>query len=163
MHNLGDTLDYEIEVPAEGDYAVWLRYAHHMKAFGTADMGGRTSLAVDGGKPTSLVSLPDTAGWRAYQWGRAATLSLAAGKHTLRWRNDQGHGYDLDVMILSDDPAWTPRGPQWPAAAAARHLVVVEAEEFAREYARWLSFAIADSEPLAKGQKTVFPVSSQTI
>ena len=154
-----DTLDYDVQVPAAGDYAVWLRYAHNMKAFGTADMGGRTSLTVDGGTPTPLMSLPDTGGWRVYRWGHAAALSLTAGKHTLHWRNDQSGGYGLDVMPLSDDPPWAPRDVDWPSAAPGRHLVVVEAEEFARAEAPCLSFGITDSETLAKGQKTVFPYS----
>ena len=120
-------------------------------------MGGRTSLAVDGGKPTPLENLPDSGGWENYRWGRAATLRLTAGKHALRWRNDQGGAYRMDVFVLSDDPAWAPSGGAWPSAAPGRHLVVVEAEDFVRADAPQLAFGITDSEPLPKGQKTVFP------
>jgi parallel beta-helix repeat protein len=159
MHNLGDTLEYEAQAPTAGEYAVWLRYAHNMKAFGAADMGGHTSLAVDGGEPTPLMNLPDTGGWTSYRWGRAATLRLTAGQHALRWRNDTGGSYGLDVLILSDDPAWVPTGGDWPPAAAGRHLVVVEAE-FAKadlEAPHQLVFCVTDCESLPKGQKTVFP------
>jgi len=157
MHNQGDTLDYEVRVPAPGEYAVWLRYAHNMKALGTADMGGRTSLALDGGQPTPLKNLPDTGGWGTYQWGRAATVSLVAGQHSLRWRNDQGGGYGLDAIILSDDPSWAPVGGDWPPAAAGKHLVAIEAEDFVRADAPQFGFGATDVDALPKGQKTSFP------
>ncbi len=78
-------------------------------------MAGQTSLAVDGGPKVVLNNLPDTGGWQDYQWSNSAKLTLTAGKHTLRWSNDKGGGYNLDALILTDDPAWRPGVVEAPA------------------------------------------------
>ena len=111
LHNLGDTLDYEITVPAAGDYAVWLRYT--MEAYqGLADMSGRTSLAVDGGKPTPLLNL----------------------KHRLHWRNDQGGGEgwkhaEHGTVELSAIPATLEREAQTLRAAGFAQFDADDDEE----------------------------------
>ena len=159
MSNVGDTLEYDIQAPAAGEYAVWIRYAHGAKT----DLGGRTSLTADNGKPTPLMNLPDTGSWQTgYRWDRAASLNLTAGKHTLRWRNDTGGGvYVLDALILSDDPGWTPNGGAWPPPATGRHLVVIEAEEFSRANAPHVAPHIVDYkagiwQPVPDGHKNRF-------
>jgi parallel beta-helix repeat protein len=156
LHNLGDTLDYEITVPAAGDYAVWLRYT--MEAYqGLADMSGRTSLAVDGGKPTPLLNLPATGSWTTFRWNRAATLSLTAGKHRLHWRNDQGGAYTLAGLVLTNDPAWAATESTPPPAAQGKHLIAIGAADFVHANAPQLAFGLVDAEALPKGQKTTFP------
>ena len=62
IHNVGDWMDYEVEVPADGEYTVWMYYAALNKPHGNTDMADRTSLTVEGGEPVMLMNLPDTGG-----------------------------------------------------------------------------------------------------
>jgi parallel beta-helix repeat protein len=157
MHNQGDTLDYELTVPATGDYDVWLRYAHGMKALGAPDMGGRTSLAVDRAAPVPLMNLPDSGGWDKYVWGKAATVRLTAGKHVLRWRNDKNGGLGIDQFVFCDDPAWTPSGAELPAVAAGRHRVSLEAESYVHASAPQMGLNVLDVVHLPQDEKNVLP------
>ncbi len=129
MHNAGDWLEWDVTVPADGEYQVWVLYAHGMKQLGREDMAGQTSLSVDGGEPVPLLRLPDTGNWQTHKWSRCATLRLTAGRHVLRWRNDKGGGYNIDAFIFVDDPAWQMSGWRVPPVAADRHLVLIQAEE----------------------------------
>ncbi len=131
IHNPGDRLDYIVDVPADGEYAVWVRYGALNEPHGRTEMDGRTSLSVDGGEPVALMNLPDTGGWTADTWSRAATLQLSAGEHLIRWRNDKGGGLNLDGFVLSDDPDWEPTGTDLAEPAEGRHLVVMHAEAYA--------------------------------
>ncbi len=130
IHNRGDRLDYIVNVPADGEYALWAYYGALNEPFGRTDMAGRTSVTVDDGEPVPLMNLPDTGSWGADTWGRTATLALTAGEHRIRWRNDQGGGLDLDAFALSDDPQWKPQGTELAEPAEGRHVVVFHAEDF---------------------------------
>lgn len=137
-HNVGDRLTWTVDVPAAGTYAVWLRYAHNMARYGTDDMAGRTSLAVDDGDAVPLVDLPDTGGWNAFRWSRCAELTLTAGEHRIAWRNNVGGGINLDAYVLCDDPDWNPEQAignfTWWGAftvqppAEGRHYLLVQCE-----------------------------------
>jgi parallel beta-helix repeat protein len=156
IHNRGDALEYDCTAPAAGNYTVWLRYT--MKAYGgLADMSGHTSLAVDGGPPTQLLNLPETGSWSVFRWARTANLNLTAGKHTLRWRNDQGGAYTLAAIVLTDDPTWAGKDSSLPAVAAGKHLVAIDAADFVHADAVQLTLGLTDVEPLPKGEKTTFP------
>lgn len=130
IHNKGDRMDYDVVVPAGGDYHVWVLYGHNMLAFDCADMGGHTALSVDGGEAVPLMNLPDTGGWGKYEWKRSATLSLTAGKHRIRWQNLKGGGLDLDAFALCTDDDWKPTGHDLADPAAGEHLFVIQVEDF---------------------------------
>jgi len=130
IHNVGDWMDYTINVPAAGEYTFWVYYGALNEPFGNATMDGRTAIRIDGGEPVLLNDLPDTGGWAASRWGRCATLTLTAGEHTLRWENLKGGGLDLEAYALCDDPAWVPAGTNLPPAAAGKHVLTIQAENF---------------------------------
>jgi parallel beta-helix repeat protein len=130
IHNRGDRMDWDVVVPADGDYHVWVLYGHNMLAFDCADMGGRTVLIVDGGEAVPLENLPDTGGWGTYKWSRSAALSLTAGEHRIRWENQVGGGLDLDAFALCTDAAWRPVGHDLADPAAGEHMFVIQAEDF---------------------------------
>jgi hypothetical protein len=130
MHSRGDWLEWDFEAPAAGQYAVWALYAHGMKKLGRADMGGQTSLTVDGRVKVVLENLPDTGDWRSFQWSNTATLTLTAGKHRLRWSNDKGGGCNLDALVLADDPAWRPASWNRPPPPPGKHLVTIQCEDY---------------------------------
>lgn len=139
IHNPGDWTQYRIQIPAAGDYVFYVYYGALNAPHGRNDMSGRTTLSVDGGEPIPLVDLPDTGGWPASRWARAATVRLEPGERILRWQNVQGGGLTLDAFALCDDPKWAPSGLPLPSAAAGRHLVVFQAEGFAASQGRQLS------------------------
>ncbi len=130
IHNRGDRLDYIVDIPADGEYAVWVRYGAHNEPFGRTKMDGRTALTVDDDEPVPLMNLPDTGRWTADTWSKTATLNVTAGEHRIRWQNLQGGGLDLDAFALSDDPDWTPEGTSLAEPAEGRHVVVFHAEDF---------------------------------
>lgn len=159
MHSRGDWLEWDVVAPIAGPYAVWALYAHGMKNLGRPDMAGQTSLSVDGGPKTTLNNLPDTGTWQDFQWTRAAAVTLAAGQHTLRWSNDKGGGYNLDALILTDDPAWRPSSWKRPAAAAGKHMVIIQGED----YKACRGTQITRCSGLSASSKTAFPYRPGTV
>ncbi len=142
IHNPGDFMDWNVEVPAEGDYHVYHYYGAHNQPFGRTDMGGRLAFSVDGGPQVLLQNLPDTGGWTAWKWSeRNATLHLSAGKHTIRWTNVAGGGFNYDAFALCDDAEWKPQGAPPKGPAAGKHLLVVHAETFVKSQGKELSVA----------------------
>ena len=159
-HNAGDWLEWEAQVPAGGDYAVWALYAHGMKQLGREDMAGQTSLSVDGGPKTVLTNLPDTGGWSDFKWAKTATMALAAGKHTVRWSNDKGGGLNFDALVLTDDADWTPVGWRVLKVAPGKHLVVIQGEDYRTSH----GLQIVKCGGLSASQgKTEFPYADGTV
>lgn len=141
IHNVGDSMTYKVQVPAEGEYVVWVHYAALNEPFGRTDMGGRTTLTVDGGAPVFLRDLPDTGGWNVFRWSRSASLALTAGEHTLKWENVQGGGLNLAGFILTDDPNLQPEPGQPVVGAQGTHVVVIPAAEFVESHGPQLSIS----------------------
>ncbi len=139
IHNPGDWTQYRVQIPADGEYVFFIYYGALNAPHGRTDMSGRTTLTVDDGEPIPLADLPDTGGWPATRWARAATVRLKQGERVLRWQNVQGGGLTLDAFALCDDPKWTPSGTTLPPVAAGRHLVVFQAEGFSASQGRQLS------------------------
>ncbi len=132
--------EYDIAVPADGEYQVWFLYGAQNQPFGTDDMAGRCSLLLDGEQRIELDHLPDTGDWKRFHWAPApnAALQLRRGNHRLRWTNDQGPGLNIDAIVLCSDPAWKPAGTP-PTPTANGHLVEIQAEHFARKHGEKLA------------------------
>lgn len=142
IHNVGDFMEWVVDVPADGDYNVFHYYGAHNEPFGRKDMGGRVTFTVDGGEPVVLQNLQDTGGWSTWKWSqRNATLPLKAGQHTIRWTNTHGGGLNYDAFALCDDPAWMPSGAPPKPPAPGKHLIVVQAETFVKSQGKELSVA----------------------
>ncbi len=132
IHSPGDTFVWNVDVPADGEYALWFRYGAQNKPHGRTTMAGRTTIQVDGGKPVVLSNLADTGDWSRYRWAKTATLELKKGTHRLRWTNVKGGGLDFDAFVLCDDPGYTPKGKLKDEPASGKHRIVVQAETFTR-------------------------------
>lgn len=149
IHTPGDWLQWQIEVPSAGDYKAWLLYAAENKPYGHDDMAGRVTLRVDNGEPVALQNLRDTGSFGAFRWSHAATLHLSKGRHTLRWTNVMGGGFNFDALALCDAADWTPRevepGAELTPPPADKHLVVVQAENFSAAQGRELEKSEAPS------------------
>jgi parallel beta-helix repeat protein len=139
IHNVGDWMDYKVTVPADGEYAFWMYYGCDMGSYGVEDMGEHSVLSVDGGEALPLRNLPNTGGWGTFAWSLAANVSLTAGDHTLRWENVKGGGLNLEGYALSDDPNWEPEGTTLSQPAAGKHVLVIQAEDFAAYNGKQLS------------------------
>ena len=151
IHNPGDWMEYEIAVPADGEYRVRVYYGALNQPHGTTTMDGRTVLTVDGGAAVPLLDLPDTGGWDVSRWSDSAILTLTAGPHRLRWENVQGGGLDLAAFALCDDPAWQPMDERLPPVAAGRHLLVIQAAAFVKSQGKQLAVT-----GMGKADKTRF-------
>ena len=149
IHNRGDWLRYEVEIPADGDYAFWIFYGakNGGTEWKTFKMDGRTALVVDGGEPIPLLDLPDTGGWTAARWGRGATVRLERGKRTLVWKNLQGGGLNIDAFALCDDPAWRPEGTRLAKPATGRHLLCLQAERAAEMHGPQVQVSTGGGDP----------------
>ncbi|NLF17240.1 MAG: hypothetical protein GX595_08280, partial [Lentisphaerae bacterium] len=104
----GHAVEYTVEVPVAGAYALTLRYC-------TADEQARRAILVDGALPDASLGaceLPWTGGWSsaASDWrlltvagvdGKPFRFHLTAGRHTLRLVNVQGSA-NLDWLCLHD-------------------------------------------------------------
>jgi len=130
IHNVGDWMDYQINVPVDGEYTFWVYYGALNAPHGNTTMDGRTAISVDGGEKIPLMDLGDTGSWAVSRWGKSATLKLTAGEHKLRWENLKGGGLDLEAYALSDDPNWLPKDENLPPVAAGKHMLLIQAENF---------------------------------
>ena len=145
IHNRGDWMKYEVEIPADGDYAFWMRYGanNRQTEWETADMATRTVLIVDNREPVPLVDLPDTGGWSPVRWSKSAIVPLARGRHTLVWKNVLGGGINIDAYALCDDPSWRAEGTALAEPAAGRHLVVIQAEKMVASEGKQLRVSVS--------------------
>jgi len=139
IHNPGDWMEYNVEVPADGEYAFWVYYGALNAPYGNANMDGRTVLIVDGGTPAPLMNLPDTGGWGTLLWSSAAFVRLTKGEHVLKWQNVKGGGLNLGAYVLSDEADWKPVGTSFPKPAAGKHRIVIQAANFVRSQGKQLS------------------------
>lgn len=155
IHTPGDWIEWDAEVPATGEYALWVRYGAKNEPFGRTDMAGRTAFQVDGGEDVVLENLPDTAGWESFEWSKCATLALAEGTRLLRWTNRQGGGINFDAWALTTDPDWEPVGTDL-AEPVTGVPIVQQAEAWkqaeGREMTRQTHFKeTADALPFGEG------------
>ncbi|WP_285577560.1 right-handed parallel beta-helix repeat-containing protein [Geothrix limicola] len=146
IHHPGDWLEYRVQVPADGDYLLWLHYGALNAPYGVTAMDGRTWVQVDGQRTFPLGDLADTGGWSPARWAKAARIRLSAGTHLLRWQNQKGGGLVLDALVLCDDAAWMPQGTM-TAAPEKGHRVVLPARAFARSHGRQITVNGAGSGP----------------
>lgn len=142
IHTPGDWIEWETDVPADGEYSLWVRYGAKNEPFGRTDMAGRTTVQVDGGEDVPLQNLPDTAGWDRFEWSLCAALRLTEGKHTLRWTNRQGGGINFDALALCADPNWKPEGTELAEPAAGTHVIVRQAEVWTRAEGKEMTRAV---------------------
>ena len=142
VQDKGTWMEYPIDVPADGQYALRILYANsgntNQKFWQTRDMSDRTTIRVDDGRPVLLADLTDTGSFYAgFRWSRSATLELKRGKHVLRWTNVKGGGLHLDAFALASDPKHEPRvqadGELAPPPNGV-HMVVFQAESYSRHH-----------------------------
>ncbi|MCS6949311.1 MAG: right-handed parallel beta-helix repeat-containing protein [bacterium] len=150
IHNVGDTLVWRIRVPESGRYRLWLRYAAD-NVGDASDMSGRCAVQVDDGIPIPLRNLANTGGWGQYCWSLVAELELQAGERTLRWKNLQGGGLNLDALVLVQDTEWNPEQAigdfQWWGAfrldkPKQGHLILIQAEACDEAIGREVTVAV---------------------
>ena len=115
VHDVGAEMSYHVQFPADGEWAVWLRYGTHMDLYGRPGMSKCTTISLDGREPVWLDNLPNTGDWHAYKWSRSATVHVSAGRHALVWKNMVGGGIGIDAMVFSSDPHFTPGDAPFPS------------------------------------------------
>ena len=138
IHNVGDFMEYAVQVPADGEYRFLMYYAALNEPHGRKDMDGRTVLVVDDKQTIPLANLPDSGGWGTYRWADCARIRLTKGSHRLRWENVKGGGLDVDGYVLTDDPKWTAAATELPPAAPGKQMIVIQAENFSRSQGKQL-------------------------
>lgn len=140
----GDRVRYEFDVPRQGTWSLWLRYACDMSWRQKPGMSGSTTVRIDGGPPVPLENLPNTGGYDWFTWSRTAGLKLSKGRHRLVWENVAGGGLNIDALLLAADAAYEPTDEPYPTATQS--VLLRQAEDFA---------AIEAARPQVPGRKCV--------
>ena len=134
IHNEGDYLQWQVNIPAARTYDIWI-YA----AIGAGEISGNTTLAPDGGDPVVLQHMTDTGGWGQFRWHHAGRIALDRGRRALQWTNVKGGGLNFDAMLLTDEADFQPAAVDLPAPAPDDHRVVIQAETFTQARGKDLS------------------------
>lgn len=127
IHNKGDTLEYELSVPKEGEWTVWMRYAADNASYGIKDMGGRTALIANEEKPVILLDLPNTGDWGKFTWSKVGMIKLKKGSNRIRWVNVEGGGLNIDAFLFAFSPDWVPPKEGFPLPSS--EVLILQAEE----------------------------------
>lgn len=130
IHTPGDTMEYQLEVPATGTWTVWLRYATDMAPWKQPGVSDRHTLTVDGGEGVWLRNLENTGSFGAFKWAQSAELKLTAGHHTLVWKNVKGGGISIDAFAFALDAKFVPT--QNPPPVNGPQVVVLQGEDCSR-------------------------------
>src|SRR4051794_15739929 len=121
----GNSLTYQLEVPAAGAYDLQLRYANSTGGDGQNTTRTLTA-ALDGTK--SRLSLPTTANWDTWTLVKLPNVQLSTGKHTLTVSRAPGDSGNVNI----DSLALTAAGAAYPSPASVAtpcpYGVVCEAE-----------------------------------
>ena len=133
MSTGANKIEFDIEVPRDGEWIVHARYATEMSFRGHSGASGRTTLSVDNGKPVPLENMPNTGDFDAFQWTRCATLELPAGRHRLMWRSRGGRFVKLDALALTQDPDFEP--PEGAMPCPSGDVLMLRSEDVSRFYA----------------------------
>lgn len=132
VFNKGDELEYEVSVPEEGRYELWLLHSGSNRAFGFEDMSGRTSISADGKPPAGLMNLRDTGSPGKLSWSKCAGIFLEKGKHKLTWRNDEGGHILIEKFALCSGGAYASGEELRIKKSSPGRIVIIPATGFVR-------------------------------
>jgi len=123
-HGLGRPVEdatTTVEVPAAGEYRVWVRTRDWVAPWKALGAPGRFKLLVSG-KP-----LPATFGTEGAQWHwqDGGTIRLAAGKTTLALHDLTGFEGRCDAIVLTTDRNFTPPNEDPQMAAFRRKMLAL--------------------------------------
>jgi len=130
LHNRGDRITYQVQLPAAGRWQVWLRYATEMSPWKQPGVSGNMTVQLDKGPAVKLKDLPNTGSFGTFRWSRSATLDATAGDHQMVWQNVRGGGIHLDAFALALDAQYVPGDKPYPTSGPG--LVVFQAEDVLR-------------------------------
>jgi hypothetical protein len=102
----GDWMEYSVNVPAAGSYAINLRVA-------TPYTGAQFQIKNSGGAVLATVNVPTTGGFQSWQT-TSATINLAAGTQTIRLQSTTGAGWNINWLEIAGASA----ANQSPTASA---------------------------------------------
>lgn len=130
VHTVGDTLEYHLDVPKDGEWTVWLRYACEMSPWNMPGVSGHMTLAAGDGGPVPLMNLDNTGGFGTFKWSKSASIPLAAGRQKLVWKNVRGGGISLDAFAFALDPEFAPQADLPPKTGDG--VLVLQGEDCTR-------------------------------
>ncbi len=126
---IGTSFDWEIEVPADGTYRIWLR---HATGGGAGDLERALTLQVDDEEPVTLANINEVGKVNdstKLQWAQVAQIPLKQGKHRLQWKSTSKQCCELDAWVLTDVQGYQPAAME-PELAKTGNTIVVQAEDF---------------------------------
>ncbi|MDP6636756.1 MAG: right-handed parallel beta-helix repeat-containing protein [Phycisphaerae bacterium] len=132
IHGKGVTVTWNVTVPADGVYDLWVRYAAHNAPYKLKNMDRFSRISVGRTKNVMLEKVPNTGDWGKQEWRKVtAGVKLTAGRHQAKWENLRGCGWNLDAMVFCDDPSWSPDAPSPTPPGKGKHWMVIQAESYA--------------------------------
>jgi hypothetical protein len=88
-----DWMEYSVNVPAAGSYAINFRIA-------TPYTGAQFQVKNSGGSVLATVNVPTTGGFQSWQT-TTATINLAAGTQTIRLQSTSGAGWNINWLEIA--------------------------------------------------------------
>jgi endoglucanase len=89
----GDWMEYSVNVPNAGSYAINLRIA-------TPNTGAQFQIKNSGGVVLATVNVPTTGGWQSWQT-ISTTINLVAGTQTIRLQSTTGAGWNINWLEIA--------------------------------------------------------------
>ena len=132
IHNAGDSLFYEVEIPKTGKYQLWMWYGANNASYGLESLDGRLTMTVDNNTVLPLTGVVNTGAWTSTHWARCAETELTAGRHTLVWCNVKGGGINLSAFALSPSSEWDPNRAENLENPSADGIVLIPADAFVK-------------------------------
>lgn len=141
IHNPGDSLAYDVDIPAAGKYSVWMLYAASNGSYNVQDVGNRMTIELiepAGDKkakplagPVALSGLTNTGSWNVSRWAKCAQLDFPAGKAQFKWTNVRGGGINIGGFILTQNDSWDPSSSQTLEEPTGQPTIIIPAESYA--------------------------------
>ncbi len=111
-----------VEVPAAGQYSVWVRTMDWVARWDAPGTPGRFSLSING----QLISDRLGTEGKQWQWQQAGKIKLPAGKSTLTLHDLTGFDGRCDAIYLSTDPNAVPDNSSDVLSAWRRALLQID-------------------------------------
>lgn len=146
IHNSGDSMLYEITVPNDGKYDLWMLYGADNSSYGIQNLDGRLTMTFDETNVQPLTGAENTGAWTPTRWVRCASAELAAGAHSMKWCNVKGGGINIAAFALSADPNWNPNDPKHQKDLSAKTVVLIPADSFVKAVGKQLSVSYSGSK-----------------
>lgn len=173
IHNPGDSLTYDVEIPTTGTYCVWMFYGADNGQYKVNDVGDRMTVEIAAkseeapaanaesstkadaqtvAKPVVLSGVTNTGAWTPSRWTKCAVLNCPAGKAQFKWTNQRGGGINIGGFILTLNDSWDPNTSKTLEEPTGKPTLIIPADTYSVGVGKQLSVVSAGSKDAFRAQ-----------